>query len=221
MSTDISLKCRCGAVRGIARDVSAANGNRIVCHCADCQSFGHYLERADEILDAHGGTDIFQMAPARLEITNGADQLRCMRLTENGLRRWYVDCCKTPVGNTLGSAQLPFVGLIHSFMDHEGDGRSRDEALGPVRFRVLGREASGDRSTLDAHDGRPASLLRRLLSLWFVARLRGEHAPSPFFDSKTGATTVTPRVLTDVERDAVVASRRAAQGRDQRAAGLG
>ena len=209
MSSDVSLRCSCGTVRGLARGVSRTNGNRIVCFCDDCQSFAHYLKRADEILDTHGGTDIFQMAPARVEITSGAEQLRCLRLTENGLHRWYVDCCKTPVGNTLATRQIPFVGLIHSFMDHQGVGRSRDEALGPVRARVMGRFARGDRSTLEAHDTRPLSLLPRLLSLWLSARLRGEHEPSPFFDSATGATVVTPVVLTEAERDAVGTARNA------------
>ena len=207
MSSDVSLRCSCGSVRGLARGVSRTNGNRLVCFCDDCQLFGCYLKRADEILDANGGTDIFQMAPGRLEIATGTDQLRCMRLTQKGLHRWYTDCCKTPVGNTLANRQIPFVGLIHSFMDHDGDGRSRDEALGPVRARVMARDARGDRSTLDAHDTRPASLLPRLLSLWLAARLRGEHEPSPFFDSSTGKTTVVPRVLTEEERNALVAAR--------------
>jgi hypothetical protein len=169
--------------------------------------FSYFLNNAEGVLDAHGGTDIFQMAPARVEITTGADQLRCMRLTEGGLHRWYVDCCKTPVGNTMATRQLPFVGLIHAFMDHDADGRSRDDALGPVRFRVMGRFATGDQSKLEAHDSRPPSLLPRLLSLWFMARLRGEHEPSPFFDATTGAMTVTPRVLTDQERNAVIKAR--------------
>ena len=35
----------------------------MVCYCDDCQAFLHYLGRAD-LLDALGGTDIVQMAPA-------------------------------------------------------------------------------------------------------------------------------------------------------------
>ena len=78
-----------------------------------------------------------------------------------------------------------------------------------MRARILGRDATGDRSTLDAHDGRPPVLLLRLLSLWFIARLRGEHEPSPFFDSKTRASNVTPYVLTEAERSALVDTRAA------------
>jgi hypothetical protein len=34
-----------------------------------------------------------------------------LRLTPNGLYRWYASCCKTPLGNTLGPA-IPFVGIV-------------------------------------------------------------------------------------------------------------
>ena len=62
--SDLALRCRCGHVRGIARDVSPANGFRFVCYCKDCQAFARFLERAD-VLDPAGGTDIFQMPPGR------------------------------------------------------------------------------------------------------------------------------------------------------------
>ena len=46
-----------------ARNASPEAVNRMVCYCDDCQAFVHYLGHAD-LLDAHGGTDIVQMAPA-------------------------------------------------------------------------------------------------------------------------------------------------------------
>jgi hypothetical protein len=39
------------------------------------------------------------------------------------------DVCKTAAANT-GGARIPFVGLIHGFMDHEQVGCARDELLG-------------------------------------------------------------------------------------------
>ena len=196
MPTDLAIRCECGSLRGVLRGVSGANGNRIVCYCDDCQSFAHFLGRADQILDPHGGTDIFQTSPARLEISAGTDRLVCMRLTSGGLVRWYADCCKTPIGNTLATRQVPFVGMIHSCTDPASAGGSRNEAMGPIRARVHGRFATGDRSQLDAHDKAPASMLLRFASILVKARLRGDHARSPFFDAKTGALTATPRVLT-------------------------
>ncbi len=207
MPTELLVRCSCGAVRGVARGVSGERGNRIVCHCDDCQSFAHFLEGADQILDAHGGTDIFQMSPARLEITQGVGHLACMRLKPGGLLRWYADCCRTPIGNTLAWRQAPFVGLIHSCTDHASDGRSRDEVLGPVRARVQARFAKGDRAQLDAHDRAPAALFLRVLTIILMARLRGDHARSPFFDPQTGEPIAPPRVLTGDELRAVEAAR--------------
>ena len=207
MTTDVSLRCTCGIVRGVARGVSGSSGNRVICYCDDCQSFAHFLARADEILDTHGGSDIFQMAPARIEISAGSDRLACMRLTPKGLLRWYSDCCQTPVGNTTPSSQLPFVGLLHSFMDLDASTGERDAVVGPVRDRVQGRFARGDRSTLDANDKFNPATLFRILPMLLIARLRGLHTPSPFFDSETGETSVTPVVLGAKELQGVLAAR--------------
>ena len=207
MATDVPIRCSCGSLRGVARGVSASRGNRVVCYCDDCQSFAHFLEGAEHVLDGHGGTDIFQMSPRRVEISAGAEHLACMRLTPKGLHRWYADCCRTPIGNTMASPQMPFVGVIHSGMDHASSGRSRDEALGPIRAGINARFATGDRSRLDAHDRAPASMLVRLMGMLLMARLRGEHTPSPFFDAKTGEPSVVPRVLTQDELRQVEAAR--------------
>lgn len=207
MKTDVSLRCSCGELRGMARDVSADNGNRIFCYCDDCQAFAHYLQRANEILDAHGGSDIFQMSPAGLEISGGPEHLACVQLRPGGLLRWYSSCCRTPLGNTMASRGIPFVGLVHSCMDHAADGRTRDEVLGPSRGGVQGRFAKGDRSQIDAHDKAPPSMLLRVVPLMLKARLRGDHKRSPFFDAESGAPRAKPRVLTAEELAAVEAAR--------------
>ncbi len=194
MTTDVPIRCSCGSLRGVARSVSRRSGNRLVCYCDDCQSFAEFLGRADEILDTHGGTDIFQMSPARLEITEGGNRLACVRLTPKGLFRWYADCCKTPIGNTLPTRQVPVIGLIHSCMNTEG--KSRDETLGPVRAGVNGRYATGDRTEINAHDRAPLSVLFRMSRKLLGWRLRGDHNRSPFFDN-TGAPTVVPRVVNE------------------------
>ncbi len=206
MTVDVPIRCSCGTLRGVARGVSSQNGNRLVCYCDDCQSFAHFLGRADQVLDAHGGTDIFQTTPAHLEISEGADRLACMRLTAGGLLRWYADCCKTPIGNTPNSRRVPFVGVVHSCMDHAADTRSRDDALGAIRARVNGRFAKGDLSRLDAHPKAPASMLR-LVPLILLAWLRGESSPSPFFDAQTGKPRVEPRILSEAELREVIAAR--------------
>ena len=196
----MALRCRCGNVRGVATDLSPTSGNRLVCYCDDCQAFARFLGRPD-VLDAHGGTDICQMAPSRVRITEGAASLRSMRLAPKGLLRWYTECCRTPVANTL-SARVPFAGIIHSFMDFATDGRSPDEAIGkPIGF-IHGRFARGGDH---AHIHRTAPfgvILRsaRLIIGWWIA---GRGTPSPFFDEKTREPRALPHVLSDVERDAL------------------
>ena len=207
MPTDLPIRCFCGALRGVASGVSSDCGNRVVCYCDDCQSFAHFLGHADEILDAHGGTDIFQMSPARLQITEGADHLACMRLTPRGPLRWYSDCCRTPIGNTPPTRHVPFVGLIHSCMDHAADGRPLDAMLGPVRMRVHGRFAKGDRTELAVYDRAPVFMFLRLAGMALMGRLRGDHNHSPFFDARTGEPSATPRILSEDELHEVESAR--------------
>lgn len=110
MSKNATLSCRCGEVRGLVASVSPHTVNRVVCYCDDCQAFLHHLGRA-ELLDAHGGTDIIQIAPASLSFVQGEKRIVGLRLGPKGLSRWYTSCCRTPVGNTVGPA-IPFVGIV-------------------------------------------------------------------------------------------------------------
>lgn len=198
MALDIPLRCSCGAVRGVARDLSPKRGTRVVCMCIDCQTYAHFLGRADEILDVHGGTDVFQLAPGQLELREGAEQLRCVRLSPKGAMRWYTECCKTPVGNTAASSKIPFVGVPHLFMDHGGAPGARERDLGPVRFRVQGKSGHG-RLPPDTHPEFPRRLLARTFYLLLRAKLAGLAGPSPFWDER-GRPKVEPTVLTKEER---------------------
>ena len=111
------VSCRCGAVKG---ELSAGGThNRLVCYCKDCRAFARYLAETPGILDAQGGTEIIQLAQARLRFTQGEDQLAAIRLSDKGLIRWYARCCQTPIGNTLPNAKLSFIGMIHSCLQRE------------------------------------------------------------------------------------------------------
>jgi hypothetical protein len=199
--SDLALRCRCGHLRGVASGLSPSSGFRFVCYCTDCQAFARFLDRAD-VLDGAGGTDIFQMPPGRVKLTAGDDDaLRCVNLGSRGVFRWYSDCCRTPIANTAGP-RFPVIGVIHSFMDHAADGRSRDAVLGPPLCRIFERSAT---ALLPESAPPPPSFglfARRgpaLLGWW----LRGLARPSPFFDERTGAPRATPRVLTPSERAAL------------------
>ena len=193
---DLPLRCRCGRVRGVANEVAPYTGFRIVCYCQDCQAFARFLGRLD-VLDTAGGTDIFQMPTGRVKLTAGTNAVRCLHFS-NKVFRWYTDCCRTPIGNTAGP-RFPVVGVIHSFMDHDADGRSRDEALGAPLCRIFERSAVGP---LPPNAPAPPSLslfplrVSRLLGWW----LRGLGRPNPFFDDHTKAPLSVPHVLTPSER---------------------
>jgi len=47
--TTLSLKCKCGKVKGRATDITPSSGNRVVCCCSDCQAFAAYLKIAADI----------------------------------------------------------------------------------------------------------------------------------------------------------------------------
>jgi hypothetical protein len=191
---NLPLRCRCGRVRGIANQVAPHAGLRFVCYCDDCQMFARFLKRPD-VLDTAGGTDIFQMPVGRVKLTAGIDAVRCLRLSSK-VFRWYTDCCKTPIGNTAGP-RFPIVGLIHSFM--EADGQFRDETLGAPLCRIFERSAAG---VLPSNAPAPPSIslyaLRgsKLLGWW----LRGLGRPNPFFDDRTNAPISEPRILSPSER---------------------
>ncbi len=197
---DIPLRCSCGEVEGVATGISPAAGTHLVCYCDDCQTFQHAIGQADRVLDAHGGTVIFQMSAGQLRITKGAGKLRCLRLGPKGVVRWYTGCCNTPVGNTMDRPTLPFVGVITVCLDRSNDAANR--ALGPLRRGVFRKHALGDMSTLHAHDGVPLSAIGGVLAKVLRWRLRGDHKRSPFFDPETGKLVADPWVLSKDERDA-------------------
>jgi Family of unknown function (DUF6151) len=125
-----------------ASDVSPSSGWRFVYYCKNCQAFARFLERPD-VLDPAGGTDIFQIPPGRVKLTVDKDAVRCLRLSEKGVLRWYTDCCRTRIGNTAVSPRFPVMAVVHSSMVHGADGRSRDEMLGPPLCRIYDRSALG------------------------------------------------------------------------------
>jgi hypothetical protein len=193
---DLPLRCRCGRVRGVASEVAPYAGFRFVCYCQDCQVFARFLERLD-VLDAAGGTDIFQMPPGRVKLTAGTDAVRCLHFSRR-VFRWYTDCCRTPVGNTAG-ARFPVVGLIHSFMSHEAGGHPRDEVLGLPLCRIYARSAI---APLPPNAPAPPSLSIFALRAARIVGwgLRGLGRPTPFFYNDTNAPLSVPRVLTPSER---------------------
>jgi Family of unknown function (DUF6151) len=190
VSQDAALSCTCGALRGTLTDVSSRTGNRFVCYCDDCQAFAHYLDRAD-ILDVWGGSDIFQVASGQVRIDNGLEQLRCLRLSEKGMYRWYAGCCRTPVGNMMG-ASFPFIGVLRPFL-------AAAAPTGPPVGHILGKFAKGG-CPPHASPRVPLRIVPRIVKNAGRWLLFHRHEPQVFFDRATKRPVAEPKVLTPAER---------------------
>lgn len=188
---DLPYACACGTVQGTASGLTPASGTRCICYCSDCQAFLRHLGQ-EARLDAWGGTELFQTAPWRLSLTAGADQLRCLRLTEHGVLRWYAACCRTPIANTPPEASHPFAALFTSSM--QADAGRLDAALGPVRYRVVAKEARGTPSG-HTHAGNSLRHILRTIRFLLQWRITRRGRPTPFFDAQGKPVVPVERVI--------------------------
>lgn len=174
--TTIALKCDCGTVRGTAKDITPDSGNRVVCCCDDCQAFAQFLGQEASVLDEFGGTEIYQTSQSQVSITQGRDQLKSLRLTPKGLLRWYAGCCNTPIGNTM-NAKMPFIGIIHNFMDIS----DRNTTLGPVRAYVQTQHAKGTPDYPHHSAKFPLGITARIIRKILIWKIQGKNKPTEFF----------------------------------------
>jgi hypothetical protein len=198
MSTQLQIRCSCGEVRGVARDIDRRRV-RLRCYCVDCQCFAWFLDRP-ELLDRHGGTEVVQLSPARVSFHAGQERLACMRLSAKGLWRWYASCCRTPLANSMTTP--PFVGLLSSAWDPELDADGRDALLGRSRARVNGPGRAAADGSMAKIDKLPLAAIAASIRVMLAGALRGEQRPSPFFELD-GSPKVAPRVLEPAEREAL------------------
>jgi hypothetical protein len=131
----------------------------VVCHCGDCSAYARHIGNAR-------ATEIVQATPDQVRIFAGGEHLRCLRLEENGLTRWFTGCCRTPLANTSRYAWVPFVGLMVVVLETENDG-----LLGPATH------ANGTHPT-------PWKLVFRSVWTLFWGFVFRRHRPSTFFDAR-------------------------------------
>ncbi len=184
---ELKLSCHCGKVRGVAHDVSPSVGNRLICYCESCQQFPIKLGKTDQVLDEYGGTDIYQLPPGQLKITEGIEEIRCLRHTSKGLYRFYAGCCDTPFANSPGPG-MPFIGLLHA-VDSEPE--QRDAHIGGIRAHVNTEEATKPLPA-DRKYGL-AMVIVRIVSQMIWWRVTGRAKPHPFF-TDDGLPIVEPEV---------------------------
>jgi len=192
-----AIKCRCGSLTGTV--IETSGGNHGICYCLDCQAFAHVLGSPESILDARGGTEIVQTSPQNIVFTEGVQNLACLRLTANGLMRWYAACCNTPIGNTSANYRVSVVGLVHSCL--RSGQSSLDEAFGAPTMRVYTKYAKGEPKP--GTTGLLATI-PRLARMIVGARITGRYRSTPFFAEASGAPVATPRILSAEERAEVM-----------------
>lgn len=199
MPMPIPVRCRCGEVRGALSGVSPSDRTLGICYCDDCQIYAQHLGRGDT-LDDRGGTTNVIVTPAQLTLSAGSANLRCLRLSPNGVYRWYAGCCKTPIGNTPGP-RMPVLIVPAVALDLAATGQSLEALLGPPILRIWGRFARGG-----TPPGADAKMPLRILPEFALRLLRGLLAgrakPSPFFDDE-GAPRVAPELIDRAERELI------------------
>jgi len=188
------LRCTCGALTGAVEHERLANHS--ICYCWDCQAFARFLGRDAELLDARGGCENIQVLPKDVKLRGGTQHLACVRLSQNGLLRWYAACCNTPIGNTPATSKLPFVGLAGACL--ESSTPTVAKSFGRVRFCAFTSGARGE--------PKPKSFGVPGFAVWLVrnrlrARFTGGFRDNPFFDTISDRPVVEPRVLSPAERD--------------------
>lgn len=196
------IQCRCGKFQGHV--LPGRLHNRLRCYCVDCQAFARHFPPEVAVLDPDGGSEIVQVSQARVVLTQGADQLAAIRLSETGLLRWYARCCHTPLCNTADHPGSSLVGLIHTCLSPV----RLDQDFGPYVARV---NTQGARTPAPlAGNGLPG-VLARYVGIVLGDRLARRSGRSPFFTAD-GQPVVPPRVLSADERAALYAAPRATAG---------
>lgn len=90
MTSSHPLRCRCGHLTGSVGE--PAKAVHAICYCIYCQSFAHFLGKAQDVLDEAGGTEVVATDPRHVTFDQGLDAPACMSLGPKGLLRWYAGC---------------------------------------------------------------------------------------------------------------------------------
>lgn len=188
----LELKCKCGQVRGLVQQLKPNQGTHLCCYCKDCQAFAAQLQAETATLNEFGGTALFQIYPAAVQIIQGQEHLACLRLHKKGLYRWYTSCCDTPVANTVG-LNVPFVGLIHSFIAPDQD---IQEIIGPLYGSAYQQQATSHLPESLWGNKSRARIIFRIISKMLLWKLMRRGKPNPFFNAN-GQARVKPKIISD------------------------
>lgn len=185
MDKTVTWRCSCGALEARIR---LGDGTRITCFCRFCRASARMLNHP-EMLDASGGSDLYQTTPDRIEIASGAERLAAIRISSKGPLRWYASCCGTPFANTLATRAVPFASISVPPMEPK-------EAL-PDRMGVVFAEQADP--AIESRNMSGLALGLGLAGRSLKAWAAGKHRLTPFFDAE-GRPVAEPRRPTDAEK---------------------
>ena len=209
-SDTLAFRCDCGAIEGAFTGVKPGDGMRYACHCDDCQAFAEFLGRADDLLDARGGTECFNIAASKLSFTKGRDNIACVRMTAKPTLRFFCGQCRTPIAGCLADPRLSFMTCqVAGF-----DPARRDEVMGPFGGHVNTGYAYGGPGGLSPFPVWKIAL--RAIGRVAMARLSGDWRRSPFFNPATLEPVSAPTQVSPRDRarlDAAAAERAATSAR--------
>lgn len=181
MSNIVSLECSCGSVKGKLKVIPTSSFH-VHCLCCDCQDFASHLNNKENILDEHGGSELFQTYPAFIEITDGKNNIAAIQLREKSLYMWHTTCCNMPIANTMTSSKMPFIGVSVKLMRFDSE-QEKLKILGPVTMKAFGKYSLGEKPK-DVHEKFSISYMPKIMSFMLRGILTKKNKPSPFFDGK-------------------------------------
>jgi uncharacterized protein DUF6151 len=193
MATTSKLSCTCRSFQAEVTDISPRKSTHLVCYCKHCQAFARHLGQDVRLLDELGGMDLLQIEPRQIRITKGHDMLAALRLTVKGPIRWYTNCCKTPLCNTLASPFPPFVSLM-------ADNLSPKPDLGPVLLHSSTKHIDNKLRPTPHGKTAIAKVILRFLRRSLIARMNGSYKQTPFFDPNSKKPVAIVRPLTKQEK---------------------
>jgi Family of unknown function (DUF6151) len=188
---DLPFACACGEVAGWIARAGPTEGDHVICHCTDCQYFATHLAAGRRVLDAAGGTSLFQSRCARMHLSSGRDKLACIHLTEKPTLRWYATCCSTPMFNTYANGRVPYLSTLTANCDRA----RRDGLLGPAIGHLFTKDAIADPG--DVPRMSMAKLMRRFFRRLLQDLASGDRRRSALFDSVTLEPIAKPYRLLD------------------------
>lgn len=175
------ISCDCGEFEAKLTEFPNNTPGRLACYCKDCQAYLQKIDRAD-VLDEFGGTEVIPAYPKDVEFVKGVENLKCKRLSPNGLYRWSTQCCNSPIGNTRPG--FPWVGIYHSA--YKVKDPNALNTLGEIKSRIFGRDAKdGAQFKISNKIGFKAMLA--VMPFILKGKIKKMSEPSPFYlaDGKT------------------------------------